>query len=110
MNVTSSVSPVQASTNTNTLVVGSVLNAGRALAISFTIQNSGDESIQWQVRGGNLSSLADGAIVQAAATVTAGSYATYAISTAPYQFYGIFIESTVDDNHGEATIKGIAKG
>lgn len=110
MNVTNSVSPVQVSDNTNTLVAGSILNASRALAVSFTIQNTGDNSIQWQVRGGNLSDLSDGAIVQAAATVTAGSYATYALSTAPYQFYGVFIESTVDGSHGEATIKGIAKG
>lgn len=110
MNITGSVSASQTTTNTNVLVAGSILNASRALSVSFTIQNTGDDSIQWQVRGGNLANLSDGAIVQVAATVTSGSYATYAITNAPYKFYGIFAESTVDGAEGIATIVGIAKG
>lgn len=110
MNIVGSVSSVQASTNTNVVMVGSVMNATRALTVSFTMQNTGVQSIQWQVRGGNLADLSGGAIVQAAATVTAGSFATYSTATAVYKFYGVFIESTVDDSHGEGTLVGIAKG
>jgi hypothetical protein len=110
MQILYSVSPVQASVNTNTLVAGSTVDATMALSVSFTIENSGDESIDYEVIAGNLEDLSDATVVQASATLTTGSFGTYAVSIAPYSYYGIKIASTVGGSHGEATIYGTSKG
>jgi len=101
---------VQASTNTNTLVSDSVLNATNAMSVSFTIENSGANSIDWEVVAGNLADLSDATVVQAAATVASGAFSSYAVQIAPFEFYGIRIESTTTDQAGEGTIHGICKG
>lgn len=110
MQILDSVTPVQASVNTNTLVTGSTLNATSALSVSFTNKNTGAQSINWEVIGSNLKDLSDFTVVQASATITAGSVGTYAVSIAPYSFYAVKIASTVGGQHGQATIQGRAKG
>jgi hypothetical protein len=110
MNILSRVSTVQASTNDNTLVASSILNASRALAISFTIENSGDESIDWEVVAGNASDLSDASVIQASATIASTAHGTYGITVPPYAFYGVNIVSSAPDTPGEGTISAIAKG
>ncbi len=110
MQVLKSVSPVQASTNTSILVVGSTLDAGNAWTLSYTVKNTGANSINWLVVGGNSSDLSDGVTVQNSATLTAGSIGSYSISVPLYNFYGIKIVSTVADTPGQATVNGKTKG
>ena len=110
MQILNDVNPVQASVNANTLVANGTLDAGAAFSVSFTIENSGAESIDYEVVAGNLEDLSDAVVVQASATLTSGSFGTYAVSIAPYSYYGIMIASTVGGAHGEATIRGRAKG
>jgi len=110
MQILHSVSPVQASVNTNTLVAGSTVDATMALSVSFTIENSGAESIDYEVIAGNLEDLSDATVVQASATLVSGAFGSYAVSIAPFSNYGIMIASTVGGSHGEATVHGRAKG
>ena len=110
MSITNSVSAVQTSTNTSTLVAGSKLNTTRGLSASVTIVNTGDDSIDWVLYGANTSDLSDKVIVKANATVASGASDSYATSLAPFRFYAVFVESTVDNTPGEATVSGIVKG
>jgi hypothetical protein len=110
MQVLHVVDPVQASTNSNVIVTNSIVDAYHAQSVSFTIENSGAESIDYEVIAGNLSDLSDATVVQASATILSSAFGTYAVSIAPYSFYGVKIVSTVGDAHGEATVHGRAKG
>jgi len=110
MSVLTSVSAVQASTNTSTLVTGSILNTSRGLSASFTIINTGANTISWILYGGNKSDLSDKVTIKATADITANSSDSYANSLAPFKFYGVYIISKVSDTPGEATINGICKG
>lgn len=110
MQIINKVSPVQASTNSSTLVTGSKLDAGNAWTLSYTVKNTGANSMNYLVIAGNLSDLSDGVTVQNTATLAAGAIGSYSISIPLYMFYGIKIVSTVADTPGQATVNGIAKG
>lgn len=110
MQILSSVSPVQASTNTSTLVSGSVLNAGNSWTLSYTIINTGENSIGYLVVGGNLADLSDGVTVQNSATLAANAIGSYSVSVPVWNYYGIKIVSTVADTPGQATVNGRTKG
>lgn len=110
MNVIGSVSPVQTSTNDYALVQGSILNATRALSVSYTIVNTGDNSITWQVMAGNASDLSDGIVTQAPAAVAADATGSYSVYPAPFKYYGVQIKSTSGGSHGEGSVRGAAKG
>lgn len=100
----------QASTSSYLIVAGSLMNTLNRNSLSYTIKNTGAESIDWKIVAGNLSDLSDGVIVNAAATITAGAYGTaYAVTTTPYAWYAVYIVDTVGASHGEATINGICK-
>ena len=109
MQILYSVDVVQDSTNTLALA-GSILNASTSQSVAFTVGNTGDNSIEWTVYGGNSSDLSDGVVIQASAPIEAGALANYAVSVAPYAYYGVYIKSTVDDSHGQATLHGVGKG
>lgn len=111
MQILNSVSATPTSTNTNTLVAGSILNATNALSISFTVKNTGDtNSISYEVIGGNTSDLSDGVVVQASAALAAGVVGSYGIQVAPFAYYGIKVVSTSAGNHTTGSILGKAKG
>jgi len=111
MQILSGVNPTLTTTNTNTLISGSILNASAALSVSFTIRNTGDtNSLSYEVIGGHASDLSDGVVVQASANVAAGAVSSYAVSTAPFTFYGIKAVSTSAGNHTTGSILGKAKG
>ena len=69
--VVKEVNVTQVSTNDPTLVAGSILSASRALVISYTIKNTGSNSINWKVVAGNTADLSDGIDVKASAAVAA---------------------------------------
>lgn len=110
MQIIDTATEVKASVNTLTLMSSSKMRAGQAFSISYSIKNTGANSISWEVRGGNSLDLSDAIVVQSLATITAGSSSSYASTVPVYAYYAIYIRSTVADNHGEATIKGITKG
>lgn len=111
MQILSGVSASVTSTNTNTLVAGSILNATNALSVSFTVKNTGDtNSISYEVIGGNASDLSDGVVVQASANLAAGVVGSYGIQVAVFSYYGIKIVSTLAGNHSTGSILGKAKG
>ncbi len=110
MNVLNSVNSVVATTNDNTLDAGSILQAWNAMSVAFTITNSGDESLDYEVVAGNESDLSDGVVIQASATLTSGSVGSYAISVAPFSYYGVNLQSSAPDTPSEATTLGKAKG
>lgn len=110
MSVITSVNVVQVSTNDSTLVAGSILSAWQGLSVSYTIVNTGDDTISYVVYGGNASDLSDGVIVQGSADILSDEAGSYSAFVAPFSFYGIYIESKVDDTPGEATVRGVVKG
>lgn len=111
MQILSGVSPSFTTTNTNTLVSGSILNASAALSVSFTIRNTGDShTLSYEVIGGNVPDLSDGVVVQNSANVTHGNVGSYATQVAPYAYYGIKVVSTANNSHTTGSIFGRAKG
>lgn len=110
MSVISSANAIQVSTNDPTLVAGSILSAWMGLSVAYTVVNSGDNTISYIVYAGNESNLSDKVIIQASADILSGAAGSYSAFVAPYSFYCIFIESKVDGNHGEATVRGVVKG
>lgn len=110
MAVISSVNVSQVSTNTSVLVVGSILQAWAGLSVSYTVVNTGDDTISYVVYGGNAPDLSDGIIIQGAADILSGAVGSYSAFVAPFSYYGIFAESKVDNTPGEATVRGVVKG
>ena len=109
MAVINSLSAVQASTNTSTLVAGSILPAWQGLAVGITIVNTGADTITWILYGGNDSALADKVVIKASADILTGVADSYSNSLAPFSFYGIYIQSKVNDVPGEATVRAVVK-
>ena len=105
-----SVNSVVNTTDVDTLDEGSILDATNAMSVSYTVLNSGDESLDYTVVAGNASDLSDAVVVQNSATLASGACGTYALTISPYCFYGIFLISTVEETPSEATIKGRTKG
>lgn len=104
------VSPAaQASTNVDTVVVGSEIDARPWKSVSYTISVA-TNAVTWTVFGANASDYSDEAPVQGATSVSAGSNGSYAVGQAPYSYYRVKIKSTTADTHGTATVRGIAKG
>jgi uncharacterized membrane protein len=110
MNVINGGAFSQASTNAYALIAGSILDATMALSVSFTIKNTGANTILWEVIAGNAPDLSDGAVIVAPATLAANAVASYGVTPAPYSYYGIYIKSNVDNNSGTASIRSAAKG
>lgn len=110
MNVINSVNSVVATTNDNTLDVDSILQAWNAMSVSFTISNSGDESLDYEVVAGNQPDLSDAVVIQNSATLVSGAVGSYATQVSPFSYYGINLQSSAPDTPSEATILGRAKG
>lgn len=109
MTVLERVSVSQVSTNDSVLVAGSTLNAWRGQAVSYTILNSGDNTISWVVYAANTEDLSDKVVVSAAADVLSGAASSYSVFVAPFSYYAVFVESKVNDTPGTAVVNGIVK-
>jgi hypothetical protein len=111
MNVLNLVSPTATSTNTSTLVAGSILNATVAMSVSFTVTNTGStNSVDYLILAGNASDLSDGVTIQNSATLAHGAVGSYSVSTAPFGYYAVKIASTSAGNHTTVSVIGRAKG
>ena len=102
------VSVSQVSTNTDTLVAGSTLDARSFGALSYTVAAATND-LDYTVYGANASDLSDKVAVVAKNTCTAGTTESYAVSPPPYAYYCVYVDATVDDTHGTLTVNGIAK-
>ena len=107
-----SVTPTaQGSTDSWTLVAGSTLDTLNNLTASYTVQNTEvTNSVDYKIKAGNASNFSDAVEVQAAATILAGAYGSYAISIAPWRYYGVFIQSTVLVTPASVLVRGVTKG
>ena len=95
------VSPaLQASTNTETVVTDSGMDARPWRSVAYTSKCL-TNAIKYSVYGANAADYSD---------EVAGAAASYAVSQAPYGYYRVKIKSDVDDTHGSGTVRGIAKG
>jgi len=103
------VSVVQASTNTSVLVAGSTLQTTYGLSLSYTIVNTGDDTIGATVYGANSEDLSDKVSVSEL-EILSGTADSYALSIAPFEYYCVYIVSAAPDTPGEATVHGMVKG
>lgn len=110
MTIVNSVSATQVSTNTSALVVGSILQTTFGMSVGITIVNSGDDTITWILYGGNASDLSDKVTIKASADVASGAADSYGNSVAPFLYYGVYIQSKVNDTPGTAVVRGNVKG
>ena len=99
----------QASTNVDAVVVGSEVDARSWRSLAYTIKVI-TNAVTWTVFGANSADYSDEVVVQSAASVSAGSSGSYAVTQAPHAYYRVKIRSTVADTPGTATVVGIAKG
>lgn len=98
----------QASTNAFATVPGADIDARAFRSVSYTIAVTGN-AVTWQVLGANAADYSDAVVVQAGASVPAGSNSSYSIQQAPFSFYRVQIQDTVGGTHGNATVNGTAK-
>lgn len=111
MNILNAVNATPTSTNTSTLVSGSILNATNGMSVSFTVKNTGvSNSVDYLVIAGNASDLSDGVTIQNSATLAAGAVGSYSIQIAPFCYYGLKISSTSAGNHTTVDAKGRVRG
>jgi hypothetical protein len=110
MNIIDSVSSTITTTDVNTLDPSLILIAGNAMSVSFTILNTGDESLDYEIVAGNLMNLSDGVVIEESDTLAPDGVASYAVQVAPFSYYGVKLVSTSQGNHTTALVTGRAKG
>lgn len=110
MQILNSVYPTATSTNTNTIVSGSILQAYNAMSVSFTVTNSGSESLNYEIVAGNEPDLSDSVVVQNSATLASGAVGAYSNSIAAFSYYGVNLQATTPDAFSTVIILGRAKG
>ena len=100
----------QTSTNTETAVTGSNLDAGPWTTIAYTVINSDEaNTVQFSVYGANVSDFSDETVVSALtdiAPLAAGSYSTTQVA---FRYYRVKIHSKVDNAHSACVVNGICK-
>jgi len=99
----------QATTNAYVLV-DSVVNMLNSSLISVTLENSGDESLDWKVLAGNTPTIDEAVELQAEATVSTTAFGTYYSAAMVWRYVGVYVKSSAPDTPSEATVIAIAKG
>jgi hypothetical protein len=103
-------SPIaQASTNAWAVVAGSILNMTNSSKFSYTIQNSGAETISWKILAGNTPTITEAIEIKASADILTTARDSYSTSAAVWRYYGLYIIDKVGGAHGAATVLGITK-
>ena len=100
----------QASTSGWVLVDGSLIDSINDSMYSYTILNSGAQTITWKILAGNTADLVDAIEIKASADLTAAARSSSSNTSLVWRYYGVYIADKVGGVHGEATIVGIAKG
>jgi hypothetical protein len=91
-------------------VAGSTLDTLHNMAVSYTLINTGGNSLDWQVVAANDVAFAGAVVVQASATVLSAGIGTYSATVAAWRYYKLQIVDTVGGSHGQATVHGVTKG
>lgn len=110
MTVLNRISKSQATTNTLTLITGSIIQTTNGLALAITIKNTGPDTLSWTLYGGNVSDLSDGVVIKASADILTGAVDSYSNSLAPFEFYGVYVKSKVNDVPSTALVNMLSKG
>jgi hypothetical protein len=106
-----SVAPAaQATTAAWADVAGSTLDTLHQKCVSFTIINTGANSLDWKVLASNDAAFTVAVEVKASAAVLAGASDSYSATVAVWRYYKVQVQDTAAPNHGEATVHGVAKG
>jgi len=101
----------QTSNNSESLFVGSEIDARMWRSVAYTIVNAdGANTVQWSVYGAHANNYADEVAVQALTDVGPAAAGNYAVAQAPFSYYRAKIKSKVGGSHGACTLRGLAKG
>jgi hypothetical protein len=100
----------QASTNAWILVAGSLMDTINDSMFSYTIRNSGAQTISWKILAGNTITLAEAIEIKASADILTTARDSYSSTAAVWRYYGVYITDKVGGVHGEATVVGVSKG
>ena len=90
-------------------VAGSTIDALYFQSVSFTVVNTGAQTIKWKVLGANASDFSDVVEVQGSATIVAGASGSYSTAAAVWRYYKVQVADNVAASHGAATLRGVAK-
>lgn len=91
-------------------VVDSDLDARFYQSISYTITNTGANSIDWKVLAANNPDFSDSVEVKASAAVAAAAKDSYSATVAVYSYYKVQIKDDSGGSHGTGQVAGITKG
>lgn len=99
----------QASTNSEVLVTGSELDLSLFDKVSYTLENSGAQTILISVYRANLADFSDESQDGSDISIAAAAFALYTDNPAPLRFYRLKVQAAVGDAQGEITAAGVAK-
>ncbi len=99
----------QASTNAEVVVAGSALDVSLFNAVSYSLENTGAQTIDVRVFRANLADFSDERQEGADIPITASAFSSFAAATPPFRFYRLKVEADIDDAQGEITAVGVAR-
>lgn len=95
--------------NANTLVPDFKIQTTFGRSIAVTIVNTGDNSLTWAVYGGNESDLSDIVEIKASADILDGAIDSYSSTFAVFEYYVVYVNSTVADTPTTCSLNAIVK-
>ena len=99
----------QASTDAEVVVTGSALDASIFSAVSYTLENSGAETIDVRVFHANLADFSDESQDGADIVLLAAAFGSFSAASPPFRFYRLKVEAAVGGSQGEITAVGVAR-
>ena len=99
----------QASVDAVVVVAGSALDASLFDAVSYTLENTGSQTIDVLVFRGNLADFSDEAQEGSDITIAAAAFDSFAAATPPFRYYRLKTNSAASGLHGEITAVGVAR-
>ncbi len=99
----------QASVDAVVVVAGSALDASLFRAVSYTLENTGSQSIDVLVFRGNKSDFSDEAQDGSDITIAAAGFNSFAAASPPFRYYRLKTNSAASGLHGEITAVGVAR-
>ena len=99
----------QASVDAVVVVAGSALDASLFGAVSYTLENSGSQTIDVLVFRANKLDFSDEAQDGSDITIVAAAFDIFAAVNPPFRFYRLKVNSAASGLHGEITAVGVAR-
>lgn len=99
----------QASTDPVVVVAGSELDASIFQAVSYTLENTGANSIDVGVYRGNLADFSDEAQDGSDFVIAAAGFASFAAANPPFRFYRLKVNASAGGSQGQITAVGVAR-